>query len=137
MTNLKVRLTTTEDYQELYEWWKSWNWNEPPSLALLDNLRFGLIISNGTENICAGFIYFTNARQFALMEYIVSTKKVRDRQIRKEALIFLIECLKEFAKKNGVTTLISYLINESLINHYLQCGFVTGDKNATSMVCKI
>lgn len=134
---MKLRLTNKEDYNELCEWWSFWRWKNPPSLTLLDNLRFGLMVSNGEENICAGFIYFTNAKEFALMEYIVSTPKVKDKGTRKKALLFLISALKELAKQKGVTTLISYLINENLINHYLQSGFVTGDKNAIAMIGKI
>lgn len=134
----QVRLTKKEDYPELCEWWEYWRWGEgKPSLELLDDLKYGLMISNGTENICAGFIYFTNARQFGLMEYIVSTQKVREREIRKEALLYLIACLKQLAKEQGVTTLISYLISDSLIKNYLESGFVIGDKNATSLVCKL
>ncbi len=88
-------------------------------------------------NICAGFIYFTNATKFGLMEYIVSNSKVRDKEIRKEALLYLIECLKQLAKQQGVTTLISYLISDSLIEKYLESGFVIGDKNATALICKL
>lgn len=134
--NLKVRLTNKEDYQELCEWWK-WHRFPAPSLELLDNLRFGLIVSNGTENICAGVIYFTNAKHYALMEYIVSTYKVRDKKTRTEAIQFLIHSLQELAKQKGVKVLVSSLRNSHLVEHYKQCGFVIGSENTKEMVCGI
>jgi len=138
MVNLSLRLTNKEDYKELSKWWDFWRWGDgKPSLDLLDDLKFGLIVSVDGKNICAGFIYFTNAKKFGLMEYIVSTNKVKDKKIRKEALLYLITCLKQLAKEQGVTTLISYLINDSLINNYLESGFIIGDKNATAMICKL
>ena len=138
MADFNLRLTKLEDYPELSDWWNFWRWGDgKPSVDLLDDLKYGLMVSNGTENICCGFIYFTNAKSYGLMEYIVSSPKIKDKKIRKEALLFLIECLKGFAKKNGVKTIVSYLVNDNLINKYIDCGFVKGDTNATSMICKL
>lgn len=133
-----LRHTTIEDYQELCEWWDFWRWKDgKPSLDLLDDLKYGLMVSMDGKNICSGFIYFTNAKQFGLLEYIVSSPFEKNREIRKEALSFLIESLKGIAKRNEVTTLISYLVNDSLINKYMEAGFIIGDQNATAMICKL
>lgn len=134
--NLKVRLTQKEDYTELCEWWK-WHRFTTPSLDLLDNLRFGLMVSIKNINICAGFIYFTNAKAYALMEYIVSSHKVKDKKIRQEAIQFLIYSLQEMAKQNGVQVLFSSLRNPHLIKHYEECGFIKGSKNTTEMICPL
>ncbi|MDO6737118.1 hypothetical protein [Wenyingzhuangia sp. 2_MG-2023] len=137
MFNLKARLTTIEDYPELVEWWKFHRWSVPPSTDLLDDLRHGIIISLDGENICAGFVYFTNARAFGLLEFIVSTNKVRDKDIRAEALHTLIEVLKQAAKNKGVKMLFSSLNNPKLVQHYLDCGFVIGSENTKEMTCKL
>ena len=134
MQNLQVRLTTKEDYPELVEWWKYHRWGTPPSLELLDNLRFGIVISLDGENICAGFIYFTNAKAFGILEYIVSTYKVRDKKIRSEALKLLLLSLCDIAKQKGVKSVISFIKNDNLINHYKESGFVSGGSGYTSMI---
>jgi len=83
-----LRHTTIEDYQELCEWWDFWRWKDgKPSLDLLDDLKYGLMVSMDGKNICSGFIYFTNAKQFGLLEYIVSSPFEKNREIRKEACL--------------------------------------------------
>lgn len=133
---MELRLTKREDYEELSDWWK-WFRRPMPSIELLDNLRFGLMVSKDGMNICAGFVYFTNASQFGLIEYIVSSYHVKDRGLRNDALCFLIESLKELAKSKGVKVVLSSLKDPNLIKKYKMCGFIEGDVNATNMVCSI
>ena len=136
-TELQIRMTVESDYEELTDWWYWHRWSEPPSIELLDNLRFGIMVHDGNENICAGFIYFTNAINFGLMEYIVSTYKVRDKEIRTQAMSLLIDSLKNLAYSKDVKVIFSSLKNKSLINHYKKAGFVIGSDNSTEMVCLI
>ncbi len=133
---MKVRLTTNEDYKELCDWW-SWHRFPAPSLELLDNLRFGIMVSYQGENICAGFVYFTNARAYGMLEFVVSTYKVRDKEIRTKAIRLLLFSLQELAKKQGVKMLFSSLRNANLIKHYKDCGFVQGSTNTTEMICVV
>jgi len=136
MQKLKLRMTEPGDYIELSDWWDWHRWKDSkPSIDLLDNLKFGLMVSCGDENICAGFIYFTNANAFGLLEFVVSTYKVKDKDMRKEAIIFLISSLQEMARRKGVKVLISSLRNQNLIRHYQDCGFVIGSERTTEMVC--
>lgn len=135
---LGIRFTNPEDYKELSDWWGVWRWGErKPSRDLLDNLRYGIMVTSGETNICAGFIYFTNAKAYGIMEYIVSNPNVKDREIRKKALFLLIESLKSFAKDNGMQVIVSYLVNDNLITKYIESGFIKGDTGATSMICKL
>lgn len=131
---LQTRLTTIEDYPELVAWWKYHKWKEPPSIDLLDNLRFGVMVSVDGVNICAGFIYFTNAKAFGLMEYIVSSYIVRDKAIRKRAIRHLIATLLKVAESKEVKVVLSFLKSEHLINHYKFCKFEEGGKSYTSMI---
>ncbi|WP_440880655.1 hypothetical protein [Tenacibaculum sp. C7A-26P2] len=133
---LEIRNTKITDYEELKSWWK-WHRFPIPSIDLLDNLKYGLIVSFGDENICAGFIYFTNAKAYGMMEFIVSTHKVKNKEIRKNAIEFLINTIKEIAKSKGVKYIYSSLRNENLLKHYEICGFISGSKNTTEVVCKL
>jgi hypothetical protein len=134
---MELRLTTKEDYPELHDWWLWHRWKVPPSLELLDNLRFGLMVSYQGENICAGFVYFTNAKSFSIVEFIVSTYKFRDKKIRKEALEFLISSLNEVAERKGSKVLFTYLKNVHLVKHYKNCGYIISTENTIEMVKRL
>lgn len=135
---LNLRLTTIDDYTELCDWWNWWpSWDIPPTIDILDNLKYGIIISYNNQNVCAGFIYFTNAKGFGLLEYVVSTYKVKDKSIRKEALELLIVALLDIAKKQGVHTVFSSLQSDHLIKIYKDCGFQTGSQNTTEMIARL
>lgn len=134
---LNIRLTTHQDYSELSDWWKWHRWSNPPTIELLDNLKYGIMVSNEQQNICAGFLYFTNARAFALLEFIVSTYKVKDKTKRKDALELLIASLLDIAKKRGVKTIFTSVRHPSLIQRYKDCGFVITSKNSNEMVAFI
>lgn len=134
--SLTIRLTNINDYQELVNWWKWHRWSNPPSTELLDNLKFGIMISNETENVCAGFIYFTNAKAFGLLEYIVSNPNVKNRAVRKEALKLLIASLCNVANKKGMSTIITFVKQPNLINTLNECGFIKSAEGYSSMVFK-
>lgn len=138
MKNLQLRFTNKDDYPELCNWWNWWRWkNSKPSLALLDNLKFGLMVSSEKGNNCAGFLYFTNARAFGLLEFIISNPDIKDKKERKEAQIFLINSLLVLAKKQGIKVVFSSLRNPNLKNTYKECGFEEGSKNTTEMVFRL
>lgn len=130
---MEYRLTTNEDYPELVTWWK-WFRFEPPKIEMLpNNMLDGVIISENGVNIFAGFIYRTPSA-FCFMEFIVSNPAIKDRKLRKEALSLLIGVISQLAKKMGFKLIYSSIKNESLINHYLDNGFVKGSLNCTEMI---
>lgn len=136
--NLQLRFTKKQDYLSLSDWWDWWRWkHSKPSIELLDNLKFGMMVSNQTQDICAGFIYFTNANAFCLMEYIISNPAIKDREQRHSAIVFLICSLQEFAKKQGVKVIFSSVKNPNLIKTYQECGFSIGSTSSTEMICKL
>lgn len=134
MSHLQIRLTQKKDYHELYDWWMWHRWSNPPTLELLDDLKFGVMISLGEENICAGFLYFTNAKAFGLLEFIVSSYKVKDKMVRSDALKLLIYSLCDIAKKKDIKALFSSVRHESLIQHYKDCGFIITSKNSNELI---
>jgi len=138
MKDLELRYTQKEDYPELSDWWDWWRWKDSkPSLELLDDLKHGLMVSNEIENICAGFLYFTNARAFGLLEFVISNPGIKNKDLRRESQIFLLSSLIALARKQGVKVLFSSIRNPNLIKTYQECGFVLGSKNSNEMICKL
>ncbi|WNH10037.1 hypothetical protein [Thalassobellus suaedae] len=125
INNLKIRLTTTEDYQELVSWWK-WHRFTPPNIDMLPNsLKDGIMISINEINCCAGFIYRTPS-SFCWCEYIVSNPEIKDKSIRTEALCLLINNITELARKMGFKIIFTSVKNQNLINKYQSCGYAKG-----------
>jgi hypothetical protein len=131
--NLKFRLTRETDYEELSKWWDAWSFPKP-TIEMLDNLRHGIMVYLDDVNICCGFIYFTNAEAFGLIEFIVSNNDVKDKETRKLALIFLINTLNEYAKRKGIKCLFTSLQHPNLVKHYEACGYVKGSTNTIEMI---
>lgn len=131
-----VKWLEHNDYNILCEWWKDWRWTPPPRELLPDNAKCGIIVSKDDVDICAGFIYLTNSK-FAIIEYIVSNFKVKDKEIRKEALTFLINALDNIAKREGYIATFTSLKNPSLKNIYLECGYQVGSENTVELIKKI
>ena len=61
----------------------------------------------------------------------------RHNENRKEAIHLLIMNLEELAKINGKKYIYSSLKNESLINAYMDCGFVKGSSNTQEMMKRL
>lgn len=133
---LQVRNTKKSDYNELCQWWKWFRFPAPP-IQLLDDLKYGIMVYKGGKNICAGFLYFTNAHQFGLLEYVVSSPQVTDRKLRKQSLELLINTITKSAKDNNMKVLFSSLRSQPLIETYKNCGWQTGSTNTTEMMIKL
>jgi len=126
----ELKKVTEEIYNKtLTKWWEDWKWQSPPFDCLPS---LGMMVTKGDEDICAGFVYFTNSK-IAWIEYVVSNKEYRNKD-RKEAIIFLINSLSTFAHDSGYTYIFTSLKNEHLINKYAECGFVKGETGCTEMI---
>ena len=130
---LKVRNTTQDDYTELCQWWKWFRFPAPP-IEIIDHLKYGVMVYKNDQNICAGFLYFSNAHQFGLLEYIVSSPKVTDKKVRKQALELLVNTITKTAKDNGMLMLFSSLRSQPLIETYKKLGYTEGDSYTKEMI---
>jgi hypothetical protein len=128
------RILETADYETLVEWWKYWRFPAPSIAFLPDEGTCGIMLedSNGKQ-YCAGFIYFTNSGA-CWMEYIVSSPEIRDKELRKSMLGELIKQLSYFAKENGANWIFTSVKNNSLIDRYLEGGFLKGSTGTTEMI---
>jgi GNAT superfamily N-acetyltransferase len=131
---LSSRPLLHEDYDDiLLGWWKDWKWSAPVREFLPDMGTSGIIVYADNAPICAGFLYATNSKVFWL-EWIISDFKYKDRDIRKEAINFLIEELCKTAKNAGALFIYSIIKNPSLIATYEDLGFFRGDHGAQEMI---
>ena len=131
---MNSRWIATEDYDTLVEWWKFWRFCPPTREVLPDNGLSGIVVTDDNDTpICAGFIYYTNS-PIAWIEFIVSNPEIKDKKIRHNSLVFLINELSGTALLNNRKVIYSSLKNENLMNKYVECGFQKGGSNTTEMI---
>lgn len=131
---LTVRTLEKSDYQDiLVGWWNDWGWTPPAIDFLPQEGTGGLMVMDGEEPVCAGFMYATNSA-VAWVDWIISSKTYRGRVKRKEAIQLLILTLTEIAKESGFKYVYALLKNRSLIEAYMEIGYVKGDESATEMI---
>lgn len=132
--NFEVRNLKEEDYKQLCEWWNFWKFPPPLRHALPDSLSDGLMVSYKGEDLCAGFIYRTSSSSLFWIEWIVSTNKIRDKEVREYGIKYLINGLCYMAEEMGARVIWSSLVNKSLIDKYVDCGFVKSPPTSTEMI---
>ena len=124
---LIVRQLSKNDYSDiLVHWWNDWGWTPPPKEMLPNNGDGGLIIYDGNEPICAGFMYATNS-SIAFIEYIISSKTYKKKPQRRDAINLLVESLTDVSKDAGFKFAFATLKSKSLINTYMKNGYTRGD----------
>lgn len=120
---LQFRLIEDKDYEELCDWWAEWGWASPmPQDMLPPN---GIMVHDGSVNICAGFLYLMDA-PIAWFTFPVSNPIIRG-DIRKEAIKIMIHTATEMAKRYGAKLLYSALRNTSMVEAQKEAGFVVNN----------
>lgn len=131
---LTIRQLNDNDYQDiLVDWWKQWGWVAPEKDFLPDDGRGGYIVYDGDTPICAGFIYVTNSR-VAWVDWIISNKDYKEREVRKQAIGLLVESLTNISKMSGSKYAYALIKNNSLIKTYEALGYVKGDSYTSEMI---
>ena len=131
---LNIQPLSDNDYDNiLCAWWKEWRWTPPAKDFLPDR---GYMVYYNDEPICAGYMYVTNSK-VVLLEWIVSSFKFKDKQVRKEALYMLIETITSLATALDKKYVYSILKNKPLINIYEELGFSRGENNGQEMIKKL
>jgi len=123
-----------DDYSILVDWWKWHRFPAPPREILPDNISDGIMVSVNGENVCAGFVYRTSSSSLFWCEWIVSSYKIRDKEVRKKAISNLIEAIKFLANEMGAKVIYTSLINPLLKQAYLDSGFVVGSSSADELI---
>ena len=131
---LEVRKLVDSDYDDtLVKWWSDWSWEAPQKDFLPDNGTGGVIVMDGDEPICAGFIYVTNS-SVAWVDWIVSSKTYRKKPQRKEAIDLLIETLTNVCRLNGTKYIYALIKHSGLIGTYEKFGYNKGDSYTNEMI---
>jgi hypothetical protein len=132
--NLTVRSLNESDYEEiLCKWWSDWNWTAPEKDFLPQDGTGGLIVFDGEEPICAGFVYMTNSKA-SWVDWIVSSKTYRKKPYRKQAINLLIESLTEISKNTGHKYCYALIKHNGLIDTYKEIGYIEGDSYTKEMI---
>jgi hypothetical protein len=133
----EIRPLKEGDYEDiLLQWWEDWGWEAPQKDFLPDNGKGGLIIFDGEEPICAGFMYATNS-SVTWVDWIVSSKTYRKKPHRKDAIKLLIESLTNVCKNSGAKYAYALIKNNGLIETYKNIGYTEGDSYTKEMIIKL
>jgi hypothetical protein len=131
---LTTRILKETDYDEiLLKWWADWGWRAPERDFVPENGTGGLIVYDGEEPVCAGFIYMTNSG-VAWVDWIISSKEYRKKPHRREALKLLVEELTRLSKGSGSKYGYALIKNKSLIEVYESLGYIKGDSYTSEMI---
>lgn len=128
-----VRPLNENDYDTILKgWWEDWSWQPPSRDFLPDNGKGGIIILDGEEPICAGFMYTTNSK-VAWVDWIISSKSYRG-EGRKAAISLLVDTLTNVCRNTGHKYVYALLKHQSLIGTYEELGYVKGDGYTGEMI---
>jgi|TARA_R110000751_G_scaffold90915_2_gene178298 hypothetical protein len=134
---LEIKPLQNTDYDDiLVGWWSDWGWEAPDREFLPDDGTGGFIVYDGSEPICAGFVYVTNSKA-AWVDWIVSSKTYRKKPQRSEALILLIESLTNVCRSSGFKFIYALIKHKGLINTYEKLGYTRGDSYNSEMIKKL
>lgn len=135
---LNVRKLAPSDYDDILTgWWKDWGWDTPPEKSILPlNGTGGIIVCDGSVDICAGFLYKTNSK-LAWVEWIVSNKQYKERKNRKLALELLIRSLTMMARSLGYEYCYSLIDSDFLNSTFENAGYKVGASYNKEMIKKL
>ena len=129
-----VRQLNANDYDDiLVKWWNEWGLDAPDRDFLPDDATSGMIVFDGDEPVCAGFIYTMNAK-VTWVEWIISSRTYRKKPARKECLDLLIYTLTQVCKIKGAKYVFSNNNNKHLIEVFTNSGYIKGCTNSTELI---
>lgn len=132
-----VRNLEEKDYEALSEWWLFW-WKTPVHRKMLpDDISNGIMVEYNNEPVFSGFLYNTSSSYLFWMEFIVSSPRFKDKELRNQGLDYTIKVLIELAKRAGAKTIFSSIQHKGLINKCVDNGFVETDKFMTNLIYRV
>jgi hypothetical protein len=124
---LIVQPLNENDYDSvLVGWWNAWGWTPPKKDFLPDDGKGGIMVYDGEEPICAGFIYTTNSK-VAWVDWIISSKEYRKKPERSEAIKLLVSTLTNICRNTGHKYTYALIKHPSLVETYKEIGYIKGD----------
>jgi hypothetical protein len=131
---ISIRPITASDYDNiLLKWWNDWEWVAPHRDFLPADGEGGLIVFDGDEPVCAGYMYTTNSK-VAWVDWIISSKTYRKKPTRKECIDLLIYTLTSICKSTDHKYVYALIKNRNLIGTYQKFGYIQGDSYTGEMI---
>ncbi len=118
------RYITPDDYEEVCQWWHSWDWPPFPQAFLAPT---GLMVSKEGVNLCAVWLYKTDAA-ICWAENYISNKNALSED-RRLALDFLMGAIDEEVKVMGFSVIMSSVKHANLCRRLERNGFIRSDEN--------
>tara|TARA_Y100001937_G_C6883680_1_gene225882 strand:+ start:78 stop:485 length:408 start_codon:yes stop_codon:yes gene_type:complete len=131
-----LRKLEESDYKLLIQWWEQWGWQAPPQEFLPENGAGGFIVSTEETPLCAGFIYFSNSK-VAWIDWIISNKEYEDKELKNEAVKYLLHTLTKVAQETGFKFAYTVTSNEGLIKSFKEMGYNIGYEKNTDLLIKL
>ena len=129
-----IRNLEENDYETLCEYWKWFRFPAPAREMLPLDIGDGIAVSFNNEIVCAGFLYATSSPSLFWIEWIVSNPKVKDKILREQSIILLINSITELAKQMGAKAIFTSLKHKSLLKHFDKCGYSIDSSTAIEMI---
>ena len=126
---MQSRYYTPEDYENVANWWKQWDWEPLPQIALPE---IGIVVSNQGVDLGVAFLYQTDSCICWAENYVVN--KEVDKKLRAGCVEFLIEKIIEEAKELGFLMVMSSVTHTFLIKKLLRAGYQVTDKEMTNLL---
>jgi hypothetical protein len=131
---ISIRPITSNDYDNiLLKWWNEWGWVAPQKDFLPADGEGGLIVFDGEEPVCAGYMYTTNSK-VAWVDWIISSKTYRKKPTRKECIDLLIYTLTSICKSTDHKFVYALIKNRNLVSTYENFGYIKGDSYTGEMI---
>tara|TARA_R110002126_G_scaffold219971_1_gene365339 strand:- start:227 stop:634 length:408 start_codon:yes stop_codon:yes gene_type:complete len=130
---LNLRELNKGDYDTtLCPWWLAYGFTPPLKEFLPNNGEGGMIVYEGEEPICAGYLYETNS-SVAWSEWVISDKNyVGDN--KSEAVSLLLQGIEDLAKGKGFSFIFANNNNSALVKHYKKNGYTVGCSDSTEII---
>lgn len=126
---MNVRSYQHKDYELLVSWWKDWGW-DPIDMEILP--KYGWVVEDDISPIVAGFMYRSDDKTMAFIEFVVADKNIEGFR-RAKALMRLLNTLVDEAKGSGAKLIYTCTANQALISTYEKLGLKKLETNVTTL----
>lgn len=111
-------------YPIVEKWWKAHKWTPMPAKLLP---KTGKLVYLGNEPLAACWLVLMNC-PIAMLEWMVSTPKTKNKAARRDAISLLLRDLTKEAFKRGAYMVSTLTFHPSLLKRFDQLEFMKGNK---------
>ncbi len=117
-----------QDYDMMASWWKS-HGSLPPKPEFLSTT--GIVIEADHKPVCLGFMYRTDSK-ICVFEFVTCDPEA-EKQVRDDALDYLIKAAKFWADTQGFTLTYTSVKTQKYISRLKKQDFIEVDNNMTHL----